>query len=205
MLNENLPHHQILWQQYMERIEKLSPESTVIRFCMEARFVRVVEVGQYFMTKDIFDFRQFRSMACREYTLPRDNPDSQPKGWIQRNMRIGLVLEVTTSFQHFKCGIEIRIKSVNQDDSHSWLRIFSGKVKYVNDSNHNNTEALASPHEEQALQTFVKVIASRSTAKAKPQKKEMLMCQVSYLCAKENGFTLSHQNHLSLHTTYRRR
>ena len=30
-------------------------------------------------------------------------------------MRIGPVLEVTTSFQHFKYGIEIRIKSVNQD------------------------------------------------------------------------------------------
>ena len=29
-------------------------------------------------------------------------------------MRIGPVLEVTTSFQHFKYGIEIRIESVNQ-------------------------------------------------------------------------------------------
>ena len=38
------------------------------------------------------------------------------------------------------------------------------------DSNHNNTEAPANPHEEQASQTSVKVIAARS--KAKPQKKE---------------------------------
>ena len=56
-------------------------------------------------------------MACREHTLPRDDPASQAKGWIQGDMRIGLVLEVTTSFQHFKCGIEIRIGSVNQDNS----------------------------------------------------------------------------------------
>ena len=28
-------------------------------------------------------FRQFRSVACREYTLPRDDESSQPKGWIQ--------------------------------------------------------------------------------------------------------------------------
>ena len=77
--NENSLNHQILWQQYMERIESLSPESKVSRFCMEAGFMRVVEVGQYFMTKDTGDFRQFRSVACREYTLLRDDPASQPK------------------------------------------------------------------------------------------------------------------------------
>ena len=64
--NENPSHHQILWQQYMERIESLSPDSKVSRFCMEARFIRVVEVGQNFMTKDTGVFKQFRSIACRE-------------------------------------------------------------------------------------------------------------------------------------------
>ena len=58
----------------------------------------LVEVGQYFMTKYTGDFRQFRSVACREYTFPRDGQSSQQKGWIQGNMRIGPVLEVTTSF-----------------------------------------------------------------------------------------------------------
>ena len=85
--------------------------------------MRVVEVGQYFVTKGTGSSRQFRSVACREYTLPRDDPASQPKGWIQGNMRIGPVLEVTTCFQHFKYGIEIRISSVNQDNSQSWVRI----------------------------------------------------------------------------------
>ena len=77
------------------------------------------------MTKDTGDLRHFRSVACREYTLPRDDSASLRKGWIQGNMRIGLVLEVTTSFQHFKYGVEIRIESVNQDNSHSWVRISS--------------------------------------------------------------------------------
>ena len=54
--NENSSNHQILWQQYMERIESLSPESKVSRFCKEAGFMRIVEVGQYFMTKDTGDF-----------------------------------------------------------------------------------------------------------------------------------------------------
>ena len=170
--NENPLNHQILWKQYIERIESLSPESKVSRFCMEAGFMRVVEVGQYFMTKDTGDFRQFRSVVCREYTLPRDDPASQPKGWIQGNMRIGPVLEVTTSFQNYKYGIEIRIWSVGQDNSQSWVRISYGSIKYVIDSNQNNTEIPADPHEDQVPQTSIKVVAARSKAKAKPQQRE---------------------------------
>ena len=95
--NEDSMNDQILWQQYIQRIETLSPESKVSRFCKEAGFMRVVEVGQYFVTKDNGNLRQFRSVACREHTLPRDDPASQAKGWIQGNMRIAPVLEVTTS------------------------------------------------------------------------------------------------------------
>ena len=170
--NENPLNHQILWQQYIERIESLSPESKVSRFCMEAGFMRIVEVGQYFITKDTGDFRQFRSVACREYTLPRDDPASQPKGWIQGNMRIGPVLEVTTSLKNFKYGIEIRIWSVGQDSSQSWVRISYGTIKYVVDSNQNNTEIPADPQEDQVPQTSIKVVAARSKAKAKPQQRE---------------------------------
>ena len=123
LLNENPMNDQIIWQQYIQQVESPSPENRVSKFCREAGFMHVVEVGQYFVTKDTGSLTQFRSVACREYTLPRDDRASQAKGWIQGNMRIGPVLEVTTSFQHFKYGIEIRIKSVNQDDSHSWVRI----------------------------------------------------------------------------------
>ena len=121
------------------------------------------------MTKDTGDFRQFHSVACREYTLPRDDRASQPKGWIQGNMRFGPVLEVTTSFQHFKYGIEIRIESVNKDSSHSWVRISYGTVKYVIDSIQDNTEIPADAQEEQVPQTSTSVVAARSKAKAKPQ------------------------------------
>ena len=170
LLNENSFNHQILWQQYMERIESLSPESKVSRFCMEAGFMRIVEVGQYFINKNTGDFEQFRSVACREYTLPRDDPASQPKGWIQGNMRIGPVFEVTTSYLWCKYGIEIRIWSVAQDNSHSWVRISYGTNKYVVDSNQDNTEIPADPQEDQVPQTSIKVVPARSKAKAKPQK-----------------------------------
>ena len=156
----------------MERIESLSPEGKVSRFCKEAGFMRVVKVGQYFITKDTGDFKQFRSVACREYTLPRDDPASEAKGWIQGNMRIGPVLEVTTSFQHFKYGIEIRIWSVNQDNSQSWVRISYGTIKYVVDSIQDNTEISADPQEDQVPQTSTSVVAARSKAKAKPQQRE---------------------------------
>ena len=106
-------------------------------------------------------------------TLPRDDRVSQPKGWIQGNMRIGPVLEVTTSFQHFKYGIEIRIKSVNQDDSHSWVRISYGTIKYVIDSIEDNTEDPADPQEEQIPQASTSVVAARSKTKAKRQPREL--------------------------------
>ena len=154
---------------------------------MEAGFVHVVQVGQYFMTKDTHDFRQFRSVTCREYTLPRDDKSSQSRGYIQGKTRIGPVLEVTTSYQYGKHGIKIRILSVGQDNSQSWIRMSYGTIKYVVDSNYNNTEVPADPHKEQASQPSVKVIAVRSKAKAKPQKRETA-----------DGLILSHQNPLSL-------
>ena len=46
-----------------------------------AGFIHVVEIGQYFMTKDTEE--QFFARACREYTLPKSDESSQPKGWIQ--------------------------------------------------------------------------------------------------------------------------
>ena len=169
---ESPMNDQIIWQQYIQQVESLSLENKVSKFFKEAGFMRVVEVGQYFVTKDTGDFKQFHSVACREYTLPRDDRASQPKGWIQGNMRIGPVLEVTTSFQHFKYGIEIRIESVNKDSSHSWVRISYGTVKYVIDSIEDNTEIPADPQEEQIPQTSTSVVAARSKAKAKPQPRE---------------------------------
>ena len=162
----------ILLRKYFQQVQRLSPEDRLSRFCKEAGFMRVVEVGQYFMTKDTGDFRQFQSVACREYTLPLDDQASQQKGWIQGHIRIGPVLEVTTSSQHFMYGIEIRIKSVNPDDSHFWVSISYGTVKYVIDSIEDNTENPADSQEEESLQTSSSVVAARSKAEAKPQPRD---------------------------------
>ena len=172
-LQNDIPSHQnLLLQRYEERIKLFSQENKVSKFCMDAGFIHVVEVGQYFMTKDTGDFRQFHTVACREYTLPRDDGSSQPRGWIQGNTRIGPVLEITTSYMYGKHGVEIRIWSLRKDNSHSWVRISHGSNKFVIDSNYNNTEVPADLPEEQASQSIVKVFAARSKAKAKPQRRE---------------------------------
>ena len=45
----------LLLQQHGERIEKLSQEDKLSKFCLDAGFLNVVEIGQYFMTKDTAD------------------------------------------------------------------------------------------------------------------------------------------------------
>ena len=139
---------------------------------MNAGVIHVVEIGQYFMTKDIEE--QFFASACREYILPRNDESSQPKGWIHGNTRIGPVLEITTSYLYGKHGIEVRIWSLRKDNSQSRVRVFHGSKKFVIDSNYNNTEVLADLFEEQASQPIVKVFAARSKAKAKPQRREFV-------------------------------
>ena len=71
-------------------------------------------------------------------------------------MRIGLV-----QFSALQEGIDIRIKSMNQDDSHSWVRISYGTVKYVIDSIEDNTENPAFSQEEQIQVASTSVVAAR--------------------------------------------
>ena len=124
-LENDIPAYQnLLLQRYEERIKSLSHTDRVSKFCMDAGFISVVEIGQYFMTKDTGE--QFYAKACREYTLPRYDGSSQPKGWIQGNTKIGPVLEVTTSYLHGKHGGEIRILSLSRDNTQSWVRISHG-------------------------------------------------------------------------------
>ena len=41
-----------LLQKYQERVERLSQQHRVIKFCTDEGFLTTVDVGQYFMTKD---------------------------------------------------------------------------------------------------------------------------------------------------------
>ena len=97
-------------------MERLPQQDRVIKICTDAGFLKTVEVGQYFMTKDTEEFSQFTEpVTCREYTLPLDEKSTDPKGWIRGNTNIGPVLEVTTSYLQSKHGVEIRTESANKD------------------------------------------------------------------------------------------
>ena len=132
------------------------------------------------MTKDTEEFSQFTdSVACREYTLPRDEKSSDPKGWNRGNTKIGPVLEVTTSYLQGKYGVETRIESVNKNNSHSWVRISHGLNKLVTDLSNNkendNNELATSEtqFDNFALKSNARAFASRSKAKAESQRRTL--------------------------------
>ena len=114
--------------------EEASTTRSIDKETYWCRIPETVEVGQYFMTKHTDEFLQFAEpVTCREYTLPRDEKSTDPKGWIEGNTKIGPVLEVTTSNLQGKHGVKLRIESLIKDNSHSWVRISHGLNKLVTD------------------------------------------------------------------------
>ena len=121
------------------------------------------------MTKDAGDLTQFNTVACREYSLPRED-STHKKGWIQGNQnwtRVGSYNQL-----HGKHGVEIRIMSLSKDNTHSWVRISHGSNKFVMDLNNDDTEIPEDQLEEHALQLDAKDFVCPSKAKAKPQRRE---------------------------------
>ena len=138
-------------------------------------------------------------MACREYTLPRDESLSEPTGWIRGNTKIGPVLEVTTCCLQGKYGVEIRIESIKKDSSHSWVRISHGLNKLVTNLNNkdqddNEQETSEMQFEDYALKLNAGDFASRSKAKAKPQRRTSASSSTkTILLGRELGPILNHK------------
>ena len=143
-------------------------------------------------------------MACREYTLPRDESLPEPIDSIRENTKIGPVLEVTTCCLQGKYGVEIGLESTNKDNSHSWVRISHGLNKLVTnlknkDQGDNEQETSEMQFEDYALKLNASDFASRS--KEKQNHKDILLPahpQRQYLLGKELGLMLSHKNTRSL-------
>ena len=172
-MNDDPAQEEDLLQRYQERIGKLSQQDREIKICTDAGFLTTFEVGQCFMTEDTEEFSQFTdSVACREYTLPRDESSSEPKGWIRGNTKIGPALEVTTCCLQGKYRVEIRIQPFNKDDSHSWVRISHGLNNLNNNKQDDNEqETPEMQFEDFALKSNARTFASRSKAKSKPQRR----------------------------------
>ena len=164
-----IPAQENLLQKHKERVENFPQPDQLIKVCIDAGFLKTVEVGQYFMTKHTDEFLQFAEpVTCRESSLPRDDKSTEPKGWIQGNTKIGPVLEVTTSYLQGKDGVEIRIESVIQDNYHSWVGISHGLNTLVTDL--IDKEYHDDEQETSTTKTEVFAFASRSKAKAQPRR-----------------------------------
>ena len=65
--SDDHPHKDFLLQRYRERIEKLSQQDRLRKFCMDAWSLNVVEIGQYFRTKDTAEFSQFTDAVVMKF------------------------------------------------------------------------------------------------------------------------------------------
>ena len=168
----------------------------MIKICTDAEFLTTVEVGQYFMTKDTAEFSQFTdAVACREYTLPREEGASEPKGWIRGNTKIGARI---WTLQLVACKVNMELRSefmyLNKDNSHSWVRISHGLNKLVTNLN-NEQETSEVQFEEYVLRLNAGDFASRT--KAQQNHTDVLLPahpQELYLLGKELGPMMNQEN-----------
>ena len=170
-LDNNIPSHQnLLLQRYEEWIEILSQENKVSKICMDAGFIHVVEIGQYFMTKDtgeqfFYEGLSWIHSSKKWRIIKTKRMDSgKHENWTRIGNYDQLSIRQTWNW-NWNLVSEWRQLSI-------LVRISHGSNKFVIDSNHNNTEVPADLPEEQASQLKMKDFAVRSKAKAKPQRRE---------------------------------
>ena len=80
---DDLARKDLLLQQYGERIEKLSQQDKLSKFCMDAGFLTVVDIGQYFMSHGSNKFvmnlnnneQEIPEVQLEEYALQLDATD----------------------------------------------------------------------------------------------------------------------------------
>ena len=131
---------------------------------------------------------------------------SQPKGWIQGNTKIGPVLEVATCYLHGKHGVEVRIMSLNRDNSHSWVRFSHGSNKFVMNLSNNEQEIPEVQLEEYAFKMDAKDFLHADQKRKQNHKEENLpaLPQEQFLLREEFGPMLNQGNIYSPIMKYRR-
>ena len=180
---------------------KASTTRSIVKSLHWCRIPETVEIGQYFMTKHTDEFFQFAEpVTCCEYTWPRFEKSIHAKGWIRGNTKIGLVLEVTTSYLEGNYGVEIRIESVNKDNSHSWVRISHGLNRLVSDLSNNkeydDNEQETSETKTEAFPLKTDVFALQADQRLKQNREDLPLLahlQGLYLFLKENRLILNQE------------
>ena len=128
----------------------------------------MVSRGQYFVTiHDVEIAKLGCPGACRKYTLPQDHDSSQTKkGWIRRNKKIGPALEVAATCHLGHHGIEIKIDSLQNDGSQSWVLISTGKNKCVKEMPDEHEEFLDNIEEDSRIKSPVATNSTQTPKQA---------------------------------------
>ena len=124
----------------------------------------------------MYNFHQFHLPFHLQFVaLDLFSQDSQCDPTAELHSNICLELH-KYHFQLVACmvnyGVEIRISSVNRDNTHSWVRFSHGSNKFVMNLNNNEQETSEVQFEEFALRLNASDFASRLKAKAKPQRRD---------------------------------
>ena len=85
----------------------MSQQEKSSKFCTDAGFLNVVEIGQFFMTKNTADFSQFHAVACREYTLPLMKKHHNQKDGSKGTPKLGLYWKL----QPVVCMVSTELRS----------------------------------------------------------------------------------------------
>ena len=111
-----------LLQEYEQRFEKLSEDQKLSKLCSEAG-LRLVEIGQFF------------------YALPSPREEgnqslcgTRVEGWSHSNVRFGPVSDIKVCNQNGRYSIEVRVPSLFQDQTVSWIRIVNGIDKFARET-----------------------------------------------------------------------
>ena len=94
---------------------------------------------------------------CREYTKPRNEEETRVRGWIRKNTRFGLVLNIKVCSHDDRYSIEVEVPSTCDDQTAFWVRIVNGVDKFVR-------ESMLTKEEED-------VASAKHIAKARPRQK----------------------------------
>ena len=161
-----IPAQENLLLKYKERVERLSEQDRVIKICIDAGFLK--NTWSRTVLRDKAHWRVLTIYGTKDMSWVH----FATRWKINWPERLDSISEVTTSYLQCKHGVEIRIESVNKDNSHSWVRISHGLNTDLIDKGYDDNEQGTSQTKTEAfaLKTDEFALASRSKAKAKPRR-----------------------------------
>ena len=180
-------------------MEKLSPPDRLSKFCIDAGFLNVVEIGHYFITKDC---RILTNHRCSGFVVSTRCKDTK----IYLNQKVGSKgtpkLDQYWKLQRVACtackyGVEIRIMSMKKDNSSLLGQNFSGlKKSWSRIWTTTSRKFQKFSSKKMRVNWMRRIFACWSKAKRTTTKKRnLLICQASFRWMKGIGLILNQENH----------